>query len=366
MSTSSCVCFGWCNAKQVSVFFASLPESLQSPTEPWGHVVRAVYRSKWIDWATVNLRRFGVFTFRRQTLSPLDPADPPHFDRQCALPTPWCGPGICAPWRSGFPAYNLSDTQNRLTNQGFAPWPWMQQQRSQYRLRRPHAQVQYGRTDMSLKQRHIKQVKFKIDLTDNTSVLLFRSSNNETTLQPMPNNSWVEVYRTRTSARWYARNGVAEGVNYGCWMYPLLPPFTRGTGVYVNTGQTLVLADRNEASRHFRAMRASVSSKAGATVLGSCDADDKCAPAKGGRLLCSDRCWARRAHAAGYDSVQILRGPDFMPELIVTRSACVSQRDPIGTCPPAEVALRTGEGATRECNCSERSPILNCINTPIA
>ena len=149
-------------------------------------------------------------------------------------------------------------------------------------------------------------------------------------------------------------------------MYPLLPPFTRGTGVYVNTGQTLVLADRNEASRHFRAMRASVSSKAGATVLGSCDADDKCAPAKGGRLLCSDRCWARRAHAAGYDSVQILRGPDFMPELIVTRSACVSQRDPIGTCPPAEVALRTGEGATRECNCSERSPILNCINTPIA
>ena len=132
--------------------------------------------------------------------------------------------------------------------------------------------------------------------------------------------------------------------------------------MFVNTGRTLVLPDRNAASRFFRspAMKAQVTAT-------ECNDDEKraCVPAKGGRLFCTDRCWALRANAAGYDTVQILMGPDYMPELIVATRVCLSQPQPIGTCPPAGLQLRTGEAATRSCNCSEASPVLNCYNTPV-
>ena len=151
------------------------------------------------------------------------------------------------------------------------------------------------------------------------------------------------------------RDGCADGG----WFYPLLPPFPRGTGVFVNTGKSLVLADRDEASRYFRN-----NTPSGAAW---CKDDERnaCYTAKGGRLFCTDRCWAARAHAVGYDSVQILRGPDFMPELIVSTRACLSQKAPIGTCPPAGVPLRTGEAASRECRCSETRAVLNCLDTQL-
>ena len=72
----------------------------------------------------------------------------------------------------------------------------------------------------------------------------------------------------------------------------------------------------------------------------------------------NDALWARRAHERGYDSVQLLAGADQMPELLVTTSTCLSQTKPIGTCPP--VPLRTGEAASKGCECSEQSVVLNC------
>ena len=350
---AACVCFGWCNARQVTMFFAGLPPGKSTNNNHWGRVVGARYRSAQVDLNKLDLSRFGVFMLSR-TAQHGDFADAPHFDRHCSLLTePWCGTDICKPW-SAHRHKNLTiNTRTKLQPNAFAPWPWSQAQRAQYGLKQTNAHVLYGRNDL---RRQPPQFKYKLDLTEPTSVLLWRSNNNESAIQPFPDHTWVEVYRTQTTAKWYEKSGVAEGVNYGCWFYPLHPPYSRGTGTFINTGRSLVLRHRTEASRFFRRT---------AMLKGSCQDDERraCVHAKGGRLLCTDRCWAARAHAAGYDTVQLLSGADYMPELIVTTQSCLSQRTPIRTCPP--VPLRTGEDATRECKCSESSAVLNCLDTPI-
>ena len=53
----------------------------------------------------------------------------------------------------------------------------------------------------------------------------------------------------------------------------------------------------------------------------------------------------------------------MLPELIVTTASCLSQTTAIETCPPVE--LRTGDGATRECRCSNRFDVLNCANSMV-
>ena len=75
----------------------------------------------------------------------------------------------------------------------------------------PNAQVQYGRADLHTRGRG--RFKFKLDLTEPSSVLLSRVTNNATELKPMADDTWVEVYRTRTTAKWYTTVQLAEGVN---------------------------------------------------------------------------------------------------------------------------------------------------------
>ena len=78
-------------------------------------------------------------------------------------------------------------------------------------------------------------------------------------------------------------------------------------------------------------------------------------------LKLNDSTWATQANRLGYDSIQIVRGADHMPELVITRSECLRQTGNImRTCPPLE--LRTGERATLECRCSDRYAMLNCLN----
>ena len=123
----------------------------------------------------------------------------------------------------------------------------------------------------------------------------------------------------------------------------MLPPLARGTGIFINTGMSIAFEDRAEASRFFRSNASEPACETNETAR-SCHA--------------SDALWARRAHEMGYDSVQLRSGADRMPELLVTTRACLSQSKPIGTCPP--IPLRTGEGATRTCACSESRMVLNC------
>ena len=63
-------------------------------------------------------------------------------------------------------------------------------------------------------------------------------------LAPLRNHTWAEVFRTRTTSGWYKKAGVAEGVLYGCWTYPLHAPYSRGTGVFLNVGRTIAFPDR--------------------------------------------------------------------------------------------------------------------------
>ena len=58
----------------------------------------------------------------------------------------------------------------------------------------------------------------------------------------LANHSWAEVFRTRTTSDWYRRTGMGEGTgDHGCWFLYLPPPYSRGTGIFVNTGPDLVV-----------------------------------------------------------------------------------------------------------------------------
>ena len=116
----------------------------------------------------------------------------------------------------------------------------------------------------------------------------------------------------------------------GCWFWPLLPPYSRGTGVFINTGNTLVLD-------HFE--QAKALKPAGALCHGDC-------------------LEATGAAARGYDTVQILQGKFYHhPELMVARAPCLRawpnhSKTP---CPPPGIELRTGAHATLPCECSHAS-----------
>ena len=117
-------------------------------------------------------------------------------------------------------------------------------------------------------------------------------------------------------------------------------------GIFVNTGRSIWFRSRSEAQQYFGS-----SAAGGGKNVNQSDGD--AAP--------PDAHWATSAHAQGLDSVQIESGADGMPEFIVTTKACLSQPEAIRTCPP--VPLRTGEGATLECRCSNRLKLLNCDYT---
>ena len=76
-----------------------------------------------------------------------------------------------------------------------------------------------------------------------------------------------------------------------------------------------------------------------------------------------------RAHAMGFDTVQIIRISGYHPysEVIVVRDSCMRWDRPsnwsLGSCVADGVELRTGSSASpgRECGCTElRGPALNC------
>ena len=160
-------------------------------------------------------------------------------------------------------------------------------------------------------------------------------------LVPASNHTWIEVYRHRVILK--------EGIHYGCWFFPLHAPYARGTGVFLNTGKTLVVRSRRDALKLFKL-------PGGASY----------ATFRGTRLKeVDDSLWAEQAHAWGYDTVQILKGYDGMPELLVSRLPCLNQTTKIRLCPPVELELRTGEDASLTCRCKEEGErtLLNCDGT---
>jgi hypothetical protein len=126
----------------------------------------------------------------------------------------------------------------------------------------------------------------------------------------------------------------------------LYPPYSRGTGIYINLGKTLVFHTRDEAARW---------------------AKDATGGQPGGVKKYPDQFWARKAADLGYDSVQITFGWMSIPECFITCPACRTQPRAIGACFPSGVDVRTGVNATLPCHCTEYDfdgrPTTALVNT---
>ena len=114
--------------------------------------------------------------------------------------------------------------------------------------------------------------------------------------------------------------------------YPLLAPYSRGTGVFIDVGRTWVFQRRQEAHIAF----------------------GKLGPQR------DDSMWALTALRHGIDTVQLMRGPFRMPELLVASHACTNQSETIGVCPP--MPLYTGPEGNSPCVCDAHSHVLRCAH----
>jgi hypothetical protein len=167
-------------------------------------------------------------------------------------------------------------------------------------------------------------------------------------------NEWAEVTRystyflnsyKETEEVW--EEGLSRGfpgrskynstkVAYGCWFY-----LAQGSGIFVNVGRTLVVSDK---------YKSTLFQELGLTPRG-------CLPTDGTGRSCYDRYICTAALAQGYDSVQVTG----RSELVICGGKCATQSLQY-TCPPLE--LRSGIDASRACNCSDESHLLNCGNQP--
>ena len=287
---------------------------------------------------------------------------------RCSVPSaPPCDDDECRRWHGGrwspreAPPTSLPAWQDSHGGDGYAPWAWDE------RRRLFHSLWAVGNKPLALPRAMTRadyDVSVKFFATAKR-VLLTRAAAapvqpGQAPPHPLPNESWVEIFRTRTTSKWYQEKGVAEGVDYGCWAYPLLPPFTRGTGIFVHTGRSLDVADRVQAGRMFEHARQRFHARSRDRTSQHRPAPRSRSKLSSKELAADDAHWAHAAHEMGYDTVQIRSGPDGMPEMLISSLPCLSQRAPIGACLP--VPLRTGEGASKQCRCSETgSPVhINC------
>jgi hypothetical protein len=125
-------------------------------------------------------------------------------------------------------------------------------------------------------------------------------------------------------------------VGYGCWFN-----LAQGSGIFVNVGKTIVVTDKYK-STLFKDL--------GLTSRG-------CLPTDTAGGFCFDRYLCTAAQAKGYDSIQV---PGHS-ELVICGGKCATQSLRY-TCPPLE--LRSGVDASRACNCSDESHLLNCGSGP--
>lgn len=143
-----------------------------------------------------------------------------------------------------------------------------------------------------------------------------------------------------------------EGFEWGCWMYPLLPPLQRGTGIAVNVGRMKVLATRSAASRWVR------------DVYDQLALDSRFArllrklEALGVHSGERDQLWAACATLQNYTSVLVLHSIEDRPELILATPECAfpgGTRE-LETCFPPNTPVHMGWEPTSgspPCTCAE-------------
>ena len=176
------------------------------------------------------------------------------------------------------------------------------------------------------------------------------------------NNTWVEVMRMNERVMpkllfQYNGFGTREGeLNYGCWIYPV-----RGSGIWINVGQTWVNFDKDHQKRLDR-MLTSEQLNATPPDIGS-----------GHRIF---ETYPKRAALLGFDTVQVQfkslapRRKEFYGELVVLKKPdCMTRRQsglkPLDTCLPF-LDMRVGPDPStvehvHHCVCSENASFsLNC------
>ena len=317
----SCNCFGWCSVLQVERFFAALPAVVTSASSPWYIYATMVYGSP--PPLPLPLSSFGVF------MLPL--ADERVPLEGCASgQARTCDAARCAQWLEPAPEVSDASVVNKgerraSYNRSRAEYLW---QRNSSALTadglrihvRPGAGRRSGVYQPPLAGLHrCAGAPFRI---------LHRTASTGSwgplSPQPVANNSWVEVLR-HPSGR--------EGMNgYGCWFHVLLPPYSRGSGTFVNVGRTLVFPTTSAAQNALQPT---------GTV--------------------GDRALAASVAQLNVDSVQMLQGKlDNFPELLLAKPSCMTQTRRLGVCVPEEV--RTGWHARSPCACKDGScwQHLNC------
>ena len=168
---------------------------------------------------------------------------------------------------------------------------------------------------------------------------------------PALSHTWLEVWRT-----WYPN----EGLGYGCWAWR-----ARGSGVFINVGNTLSFADRfshkspNSAYGILGGTQCSNTSFMGRAIRSQTEKF---------RNFCSnDFSWATKAQSLGKDSLQILHSNLHMYEVIVSSSACTDALSPLATaCFPSRIEVRRGWKASGGiCQCSHPRNVAGCLRGEI-
>lgn len=139
-----------------------------------------------------------------------------------------------------------------------------------------------------------------------------------------------------------------EGVDsYGCWLWP-----AQGSGIWVSLGRSLILHRKDTAEATLRS-----------SWLSNTSIDHNASRLRMRRLPARER-FTVQAADLGYDSVQIQYnfggGLGQWPEIVLTQSECMFGSQPLGTCLPHSVEVRTGWSAELPCSCDESLPLLNC------
>ena len=360
-----CACFGWCNTEQIQAFLSGLPSSVTTRDSPWYSFLRNVYHSD--PALPINLTAFGTFMFAAASEDA-----PAVFDTDCAAlgaAKSWCGAERCGAWiNTSMPMLSLGRRRGSL-----APWSWNISQRKLHDkavgigvLYSSIDRVRHIGQEQQLVKVHIHGPALLQDIRSDfrgRQVMLVRARKSPMSIKMSdhfhPDHEWVEVYRTLTNSSWYAKNNLWEGVNYGCWFYPLLPPFHRGSGIFVNLGRSMRFWSRADANLYFRDLGNWTIENG--VLSSTSDLSMYVGRHNKHAVKMLDAHWATKANGLGYDSIQLLAGADGMPEVVIARSVCLRQtsRTAIRTCPPLD--LRTGERASLECRCSDERSVLNCL-----
>ena len=295
-------CISWCSLTEITDFLERLP-IVHEKSSRWYSWLQRVYGGE--VPLPLDLQSLGVFTM------PTKMARATFFNRACdGRPAP--APALCTQWlaerrRREVRTLRLPRGLSKDHERSSRATAWTMSPADAKR-----AGLETFTTVRLLTLRDGSVVRF---FFESSHVGIYRTPNMLAPPPPSPNGSWIEVLR----------EPAPEAAGYGCWFYPLVKPFSRGSGVFVNLGRTLAFPSRAVAMRTLK-------------VPGSRD----------------DEFWAREAARRGYDSIQLQRGPFGPPEIVITTGECIGEaRLPTHTACPLPVPLRTGWDASAPCECSE-------------